>query len=90
MSSEQGCNGGDLLFDIKRSHTQHPFIEQCCNFLIGKIIEVVETFNHFSYCIGKNTGFVIVAISVHRIYPEVFPHGVKESVPITEKRLEVD
>ena len=37
---EERCDGGELFFDVERTHSQHPFIEQSGNLFVFQLVKM--------------------------------------------------
>ena len=92
--SSVGCknssNFGDSFLYIKCSHSGHPFM--CLIYHLIRFCQVVavETFHHLSCSIRKHRSFVVIAISMQRIYLKTIPHICVYIVLLLKKRLKID
>ena len=89
MSRKQSGNSRQLFLHIQSGHRQHPFIEQSSNRLVFQLVVMIETFDHLTYRIRKNTRLIVVAIGMDRIYPKVLPHRIEKDISFSEVGFEV-
>ena len=87
MRREQGRDSRDMLADIQFAHAKHPLVEERCDLLVLQMIITVKTFDYFSYGVGKDARFIVIAVSTNRIDLKVGPHGIKESILFRKERL---
>ena len=90
MCGKHGGYFGNMLLDIQRSHTRHPFVGMEDD--IGKLrqIEAIKTFRHFSRSDCKHARFVIISVSVQRVHLKIFPHPGIDRILLDKKRTEID
>ena len=89
MCREERCDGRELFLDVKRTHSQHPFIEQSGNLFVFQLVKMIKTFDDLTYRVSEDTGFVVVTICVDRVYAETFPHRVEKSISFFEERFKI-
>ena len=89
MCREERCDGRELFLDVKRTHSQHPFIEQSGNLFVLQLVKMIKTFDDLTYRVSEDTGFVVVTICVDRVYAENFPHQVEKAISFFEERFKI-
>ena len=59
---EERCDGGELFFDVERTHSQHPFIEQSGNLFVFQLVKMIKTFDDLTYRVSEDTRLVVVTV----------------------------
>ena len=75
---------------IKCSHSSHPFMRLIYHLIRFCQVVAIETLYHSSRSVWKHRSFVVIAISVQRIYLITIPHFCVYIVFLFKKRLEIN
>ena len=86
---EERCDGGELFFDVERTHSQHPFIEQSGNLFVFQLVKMIKTFDDLTYRVSEDTRLVVVTVRMDRIHSETFPHREEKGISFFEERFEI-
>ena len=89
MCREERCYGRDLLLDVKRTHSQHPFIEQSGNLFVFQLVKMIKTFDDLTYRVSEDTRLVVVTVRMDRVHAETFPHREEKGIFFFEERFEI-
>ena len=89
MCREERCDGRELFLDVKRTHSQHPFIEQSGNLFVFQLVKMIKTFDDLTYRVSEDTRLVVVTVRMDRIHSETFPHREEKGIFFFEERFEI-
>ncbi len=90
MGRKNSRHLGHSFLYIKCSHSCHPFMSLIYHLIRFCQVVVIETLHHSARSIRKHGSFVVIAISVQRIYLKTIPHFCVYIVFFLKKRLEID